>query len=133
MEIKICKDVRDYREGVVMGLSLRQVICSIGAIGIAVGLFFGLKAIVGKETASWACIVGSSPVAIAGFFNYNGLTIEKFIKAWIKTNFTHNGKRLWQGENHYYNIWRDIRDKNIKEQSNKRKAAKWLAAKNSTG
>jgi len=130
MEIKVCKDVRQYRESIVMGLTLRQVICSVGAIAIAVGLFFGLKTILGKETASWICIVGASPVAIAGFFKYNGLTVEKFVLEWVKTNFVRNGMRLWKGENYYYNLWRNINDKNTKKQSNKRKVPKWLAAYN---
>ena len=132
MEIKICKDVRTYRESVVMGLTLRQVICSIGAIAVAVGLFFGLKDILGRETASWVCIVGASPVAVAGFFSYNYLTIEKFVAAWFKTNIINSGVRLWQGENHYYNIWRDLIVKNTKKQSIIGKIAERLATKNNT-
>jgi len=131
MEIKVCKDVRQYRESIVMGLTLRQVICSVGAIVVAVGLFFGLKTILGIEIASWACIVGASPIAIAGFFNYNSLTIEKFVKELIKTNFLRNGVRLWVGENYYYNLWRNINDKNTKKQYAKREIPKWLATKNS--
>ena len=133
MEIKICKDVRTYRESVVMGLTLRQVICSVGAIAVAVGFFFGLKDILDRETASWVCIVAASPVAVAGFFSYNGLTIEKFVAAWFKTNITNNGVRLWKGGNHYYDLWRDYIVKNTKKQSIIGKIAERLATKNDTG
>ena len=34
---------------------------------------------IGKETASWLCIVLASPAAMAGFFSYNGMTFEQFI------------------------------------------------------
>ena len=133
MEIKICKDVRTYRESVVMGLTLRQVICSIGAIGVAVGLFFGLDGILDRETASWICILGATPIAVAGFFSYNGLTVEKFVRAWIKTNITNSGVRLWKGGNHYFDIWRDYVDKNAKKQSFIGKIAERLATKNNPG
>jgi len=115
MEIKICKDVREYRESVFFGLTLRQFICSIGAVLIAVGLYFGLKSIIGKEIASWACIVGAAPVAIAGFFKYNGLTVERFIGAWVNSEVRRRGQRLWKGENYYLEIWRYLNVKNIKK------------------
>ena len=39
----------------------------------------------GKETASWVCILAAAPVAVAGFFSYNGLTLEQFVWAFIKS------------------------------------------------
>ena len=120
MEIKICKDVREYRESIFFGLTLRQFVCSIGAVAVAVGLYFVLKSVAGKEIASWVCIVGASPIAIAGFFKYNGLTIEKFVGVWIKSEVFLTGKRLWGGENYYLRIWRRLlNDKNTKKQHSK--------------
>ena len=40
MEIKINREIRDYHESMFMGLSLRQTLCSLLAIGAAVGLYF---------------------------------------------------------------------------------------------
>lgn len=37
-----------------------------------------LGPVAGKETASWVCILAAAPVAVAGFFSYNGLTLEQF-------------------------------------------------------
>ena len=116
MEVKVCKDIFKYKESILMGLNLRQVICSFLAIGVAVGLYFLLKVPLGKETASWMCIVGASPFAVAGFFTYNGLTVEKFISEWFFTTFVSNGERHWVGENKYYEIWRKLEnDKNTKK------------------
>jgi hypothetical protein len=116
MEIKVCKDIFKYKESIFMGLNLRQTICSAGSIAIAVGLYCLTKNIIGKETASWLCIVGASPLAIAGFFSYNGLTVERFIGAWFKTTLTHSKRRLYKGESAYYQEWRRIKnDKNIKK------------------
>ena len=43
MEIKINKEIRAYRETLFFGLSVRQFICSVLAVGAAVGLYFGLN------------------------------------------------------------------------------------------
>lgn len=66
MEIKINKEIRDYQEAVFMGLSLRQFLFSLLACGVAIGIYFGLKNVLGTETVSWLCIVGAFPFAILG-------------------------------------------------------------------
>lgn len=101
MEIKINKEIRSYKETIFFGLSIRQFICSVLAVGAAVALYFGLKDVVGRETISWLCIVGAAPVAAAGFFQYNGLTLEKFLWAWLKSEILLAGNRVWQSENYY--------------------------------
>ena len=57
MEIKINREIRDYHESMFMGLSLRQTLCSLLAIGAAVGLYFWLHPFLGTElypgSASW--------------------------------------------------------------------------------
>ena len=49
MEIKINREIRDYHESMFMGLSLRQTLCSLLAVGAAVGLYFWLNPILGTE------------------------------------------------------------------------------------
>ena len=88
MEIKINKEIRAYRETLFFGLSVRQFICSVLAVGVAVVLY-------------WVCIVGAAPVAAAGFFQYNGLTLERFLWAWLKSEVIMAGKRVWKAENYY--------------------------------
>ena len=43
MEIKINREIRDYSESMFFGLSMRQFFFSLIAIGVAVGIYFGLK------------------------------------------------------------------------------------------
>lgn len=101
MEIKINKEIRTYRETLFFGLSMRQFVCSVLAVGIAVALYFSLRRVLDRETVSWVCIVGAAPVAAAGFFCYNGLTLEKFLWAWLKSEVILAGKRVWKVENYY--------------------------------
>lgn len=69
MEIKINKEIRAYRETLFFGLSVRQFVCSVLAVGVAVTLYFSLSRVLDRETVSWVCIVGAAPVAAAGFFS----------------------------------------------------------------
>ena len=87
MEIKINKEIRSYQEAVFMGLSLRQLLFSILAVGAAVGVDFGLKNVLGQETVSWLCVIAAFPFAILGFIKYHGMTAEQFLKAYIESEF----------------------------------------------
>ena len=103
MEIKINKEIRTYKETIFFGLSLRQFICSVLAVWVAVFIYFTFHDVLGRETVSWVCIVGAAPIAVDGFFQYNGLTFEKFLWAWVKTAFLMSGRRVWKSENYYLN------------------------------
>ena len=84
------------------GLSLRQFIFSVLACAVAVGLYFLLKPYLGTETVSWVCILGAAPFAALGFVKYNGMTAEKFIWAWIKSEFLMPKKLMFHPDNLYY-------------------------------
>ena len=52
LEIRINKEIKDYHESLFFGLSMRQFACSVAAVGAAVGIYFGLKNVLDKETVS---------------------------------------------------------------------------------
>jgi hypothetical protein len=102
LEIKIPKEVRQHRETIFFGLSARQFLCALFAVGIAVAVYLSLGETIGKETASWACILAAAPMAAAGFFTYNGLTLEQFAWAFLKSEILCAGNRVFKAENIYY-------------------------------
>ena len=53
MQNPINKEIRHYQEEIYMGLTLRQLICSVIAIGAAVLAYLTLEPVLGRETASW--------------------------------------------------------------------------------
>ena len=63
-----------------------------------------LGPVAGKETASWVCILAAAPVAVAGFFSYNGLTLEQFAWAFLKSELLCAGGRRFVSENFYYTM-----------------------------
>ena len=104
MEIRINKEIKDYHESLFFGLSTRQFICSVAAVGAAVGIYFGLKNYIDKETVSWLCIMAAAPIAVAGFFKYNGMNFEEFVGAWFRSEFLAAGVRKFESTNYLYEI-----------------------------
>lgn len=124
MEIRINKEIKDYHESLFFGLSFRQFLCSAAALAMAVGVYFGFRNIVGKETVSWLCMVCAAPIAAAGFFQYYGMNFEEFIIAYIKSEFLYAGIRVFQSENILYNIYQEVLDdaaKHTKKEARKKK------------
>ena len=115
MEVKINREIRNYTESMFFGLSLRQFIFSVLACGVAVGLYFLLRPYVGTETVSWVCILGAAPFAALGFVKYNGMTAEKAIYAWIKSEFLMPKKLVFHSTNVYYELMKSSIEQKQKE------------------
>ena len=124
MEIKINKEIKDYHESMFFGLSARQFICSILAIGIAVGTYFGLRDIIGKEMVSWICVLLAAPFAAAGFFKYNGMTFEKFAAAYIRSEFLASGRRVFKSENILYSLYKEVLNNAVQTSKKNKKGKK---------
>lgn len=115
MEVKINREIREYTESILFGLSMRQFIFSVCACLIAVLLYFLLRPYFGIETLSWVCILGAIPFAILGFVKYNGMTAEKFILTWIKSEILTPKKLICKPTNTYEKILQNIKnEENIK-------------------
>ena len=115
MEVKINREIRNYTEAMFFGLSLRQFIFSLCAVVVAVGLYFLLKPYLGTETVSWVCILGAAPFAALGFVKYNGMTAEKAIYAWIKSEFLMPKKLVFHSTNTYYELMKPNIEQKQKE------------------
>ena len=107
IEIKIPKEIRDYQESIVFGLSLRQCVFSLLAIGVAVLLYFGLRNIVGDGEIGWICIVAAFPFALGGFFRYNGMNFEQFLTAVIRWSLLYPKRLTYKTENLYAKAMED--------------------------
>jgi hypothetical protein len=115
MEIKINKEIRNYTESVFFGLSLRQFIFSLLAVGVAVGLYFLLRPYVGTETVSWMCILGAAPFAALGFITYNGMTAEQFLWVWLRSELLEPKQLQFIPRNLYYEILKPCIESHDKE------------------
>ena len=98
MEIKINREIRDYKENIFFGLSLRQLIFSLLACGVAVGIYLGLRDALGTETVSWL-----------GFVKYHGMTAEKFFAAWLRSEFLVPKRLTFRSTNLYWEAMQEQR------------------------
>ena len=130
MEVKINREIRNYTESMFFGLSLRQCIFSVLAIGVAVGLYFGLKPYVGMETVSWMCILGAAPFAAMGFITYHGMTCEQFLWEWFRSELLEPKRLYFKPTNLYYEALKDTIAEHEKEMlTGKKKVRKVKADK----
>ena len=115
MEVKINKDIREFSESIFFGLTMRQFIFSLLACVVAVILYFSLKPFFGIETLSWICILGAAPFAVLGFVKYNGMTAEKFIIAFIRSEFLTPKTLTFKSKNIYAEMFKPTIEKNLKQ------------------
>ena len=87
MEIKINKEIRDYKETAFFGLTLRQTVCSALGIGAAVAVYFLFRPVLGSEGVSWVCILAAVPFAALGFFRWHGMTAGRAVRAFFRSRF----------------------------------------------
>lgn len=121
MEVKINREIREYTESMFFGLTLRQFIFSVLALGASVATYFTLKAVIGIEAVSWVCMLAAIPFAVLGFVKYNGMTAEKFIWAWIKSEILLPKKLCFGNSNVYYAMLQEAEEERNSRKKSRRK------------
>ena len=101
MEVRINKEVRNYQESLFFGLSLRQLLFALLAVAVAVGVYFGLRPVLRNSEIGWVCVLAAFPFALGGFFQYNGMTLERFLLAYIRSEFLFPRRLVFKSDNIY--------------------------------
>ncbi len=97
IEIRIPKEIKNYREKLFFGLTMRQCQCAGIALLICVPLYIFGNRFLPQEAVSWAVIIIAMPLMLAGFFRYNDMTFEKFASELANSYFTPQ-KRVYSYE-----------------------------------
>lgn len=79
MDVRINREIRDYSEKMVLGLTLREAVFSGLAIAASGSIFFVLRGSLYMEIISWACAVAAAPFVFLGFFKFHELPAEKVV------------------------------------------------------
>ena len=85
MEVKINKEIREYTEGIFLGLSLRQCFFSFLACVMAVIFYFLFIDHLGMEITSWLCMISAAPFAALGFIRFQGMNAEQIVICAIRS------------------------------------------------
>jgi hypothetical protein len=102
MEIKINKEVREYSEKILFGLSARQFILALAAIAVSLVLYFTLP--FQTDVKLTFCLVATSPFIVFGFMTVQGHSLEEYLKR-MKDRLQTPELKLGE-ENIYYRIYR---------------------------
>jgi hypothetical protein len=125
-DVKINSDFQTYKESIFFGLSMRQFVCSALAVLCAAAANIPMRVILGKDLAGFIAFVTAIPLALAGFWNYNGMPFEKLAIAFIRQTMLAGFPRLYKTRNYLYEALRDAQTEIEKErakQPRKRKPA----------
>lgn len=74
MVIEINKDLDKYQETVAMGLTAKQLVYSVISVAVGGSMVFILYPYIGLTGAAYVAIPVVSPIALGGFYSYNGMS-----------------------------------------------------------
>lgn len=97
IEVRIPKEITEYKEKILFGLTIRQLLCFIFAIVLGLGSYFLVSRFAGTQMAGYVVIIEVLPIFATGFFKKNGFTFEKYMKLILKHKLGQN-KRIYRTE-----------------------------------
>lgn len=97
MQIKSNQDVREYKEVVYFGMTLRQLIFSALAAA-ALGVYLLCNRRMSMEAVSWLC-VAAVPFGAFGFVRWHGMPFERIIGVFIRSRLVLGRPLFFRPEN----------------------------------
>ncbi len=127
IEIKIPKEITDYKEKFLFGLTVRQLVSAVVALAVCVPLFIFGKDYLGEDLVGWIIILVAIPVFAFGFFRYDGMPFEKFLAILYRQKWVEPQKRKYEELPVFWNCREEIIEDEIAHQlaaikSNNRKS-----------
>jgi len=80
MVIEINKDIEKYKETIALGLTARQMIYSVISLALGGGIVYLLYPYIGLTCSAYVAIPVVTPIALTGFYSYNGMTFMEMMK-----------------------------------------------------
>ena len=114
IEVEMSKDIRDFQTKLIGPFTKRQLICIVIGLAYGVPLFF-IFGSTGMDIVLRVLIpvILMTPTIACGWVNLYGMPLEKFMVHIIKTVFFRPKRRLYQIENVYLMIDKDVNGEDI--------------------
>lgn len=87
MIIEINKDIDRYKETVLMGLTARQLIFSVLSVAVGGGIVLFFYPLIGMTPSVYLAIPAVAPVALGGFYSFNGMNFYEYMGRKLKMLF----------------------------------------------
>lgn len=89
IEVRVPEEIADYKESIIAGLSIRQLVCGGIALLCGVPTFLLLKNI-NSDLATYATMIVTIPAFCLGFIKKDGYNFETFLKIKLYAFFNKN-------------------------------------------
>ena len=119
MIIEINKDIEKYQESVAMGLTAKQLIYSVLALGSGCLIVFLLYEKIGLTFSCYVAVPIVAPIALCGFYSYNGMGFTEVFTRYMRSIF--RNKALVFKASGYREMREEIR---AREETQKRAAVR---------
>ena len=88
-----------------LGYTLLALVWGIAAVGMLIKAFWitcpkWFSSII-YIAMGWVCVLAAFPFALCGFFQYNGMTLERFLLAYIRSEFLFPRRLVFKSDNIY--------------------------------
>ncbi|MDR0930344.1 MAG: PrgI family protein [Clostridiales bacterium] len=104
IEIRIPKEINEYKERLFLSFTLRQTLSIVGILAINVPLWWLVAPIIGNDLAGWICIINAPIIGAIGFYRPNGMPLEKYIGFIFVTTFIYPPNRAYKTDNIFEEI-----------------------------
>lgn len=111
VSVKIPKEITEYTEKIVAGLSARQLVCLGLALAAGGGAFVISKFVIGlsMDASSYVVMAAAIPFLATGFLKRNGMPFEKYMRLFFRHMFG-TSKRPYKTRLDIENIGEDVYD-----------------------
>lgn len=87
LQISVPKEIKEYKQVVAFGLTLKQLLwCGAGVL-TGVGVFFLVKDRMALDIVAIICMLSAMPFALMGFVKFNGMDAWELFVQWFKVTF----------------------------------------------
>lgn len=128
MVIDINKNIDNYKETVLLGLTAKQLVYSVLSVAVGGGIVLLLYQKVGLTVSAYIAIPAVAPIALSGFYSYNGMGFMEMMK--LKMHFAFGNRALAYVSTEGEDVIRELRQqdmladkKEIKKRKGRRKKA----------
>ena len=94
-EIKVAKEITEYKSKFMFGLTVRQFISLAAALGICVPLYIFGKDFMPEDLVSWLIMLIGAPVLAFGFFRFHGMSFEQVLLLIFRQKFVEPQRRKY--------------------------------------
>lgn len=99
IEVKIPKEIRKYKEKIIGGFSIRQLLAFLVTGAIVSPIYIYLRKYIGDDITGYLIMIIAAPILLVGFYEKDGLPFEKYVIYFLNYTFLVSQKRKYIVEN----------------------------------